>query len=98
MQHSRTVSVRLGLVLLTLLIALAACQSGPRTQDEVPRIAPRVLKDRLDAGDDILVVDARSAAEYAEQHIPGAISLPLSELEARMDELPRDREIVFYCT
>jgi rhodanese-related sulfurtransferase len=57
-----------------------------------------VLRDRLDAGDDIVVVDARSAGEHAQEHIPGAISLPLSELEARMDELPRDQEIVFYCT
>jgi rhodanese-related sulfurtransferase len=83
---------------LVLLLALAACQARPRTQDEVPRMAPSVLKDRLDAGDDVLVVDARSAGEYAQEHIPGAISVPLSDLEARMDDLPRDQEIVFYCT
>jgi rhodanese-related sulfurtransferase len=97
LKHSKA-RARLGLVLLTLLLALAACQAQPRTQDEVPRIAPSVLKNRLDSGDNILVVDARSADEYAQEHIAGAISVPLSDLEARMSELPRDQEIVFYCT
>ena len=98
MKPFRTTSARLALVGLVLLLALAACQSRPQTQDEVPRMAPSVLKDRIDAGDDILVVDARSAGEYAQEHIAGAISVPLSDLEARMNELPRDQEIVFYCT
>lgn len=98
MEASKKTSVRLGIVLLTLLIALSACQARPRTQNEVPRIAPSVLKQRLDAGERLLVVDARSSGEHAEAHIPGAISVPLSELEARLNELPRDQEIVFYCT
>ncbi len=50
------------------------------------------------SGEDILVVDARSAGQYAAQHIPGSISVPLNEVEARLDEFPRDQEIVFYCT
>ena len=98
MEESRYISVRFGIALLALLLALSACGAGPRNQDEVPRIAPSVLKERLDAGDSLLVVDARSSDEYAAAHIPGAISLPLSDLEARMDELPRDQEIVLYCT
>jgi 3-mercaptopyruvate sulfurtransferase SseA len=98
LKQSRNVSVRLGLVLLALVLGLAACQSRPQNQDEVPRMAPSVLKNRLDAGDNILVVDSRSKAEYDELHIPGAISIPLSDLEARMDELPHDQDIVFYCT
>ena len=99
METSRNMEVRLGFALLALLIALSACgASSPQSQDEVPRIAPSALKERLDAGDSLLVVDARSSDEYAAAHIPGAISVPLSDLEARMDELPRDQEIVFYCT
>lgn len=99
MEKSRNMGVRLGFALLVLLIALSACgASSPQSQDDVPRIAPSVLKERLDAGESLLVVDARSSDEYAAAHIPGAISVPLSDLEARMDELPRDQEIVFYCT
>lgn len=88
--------MRLGLVLLALVLTLAACQARPRTQDQVPRMALSVLRNRLDAGEDIVVADARSLGEYRQLHIPGAISIPLSELEARMDELPRGETIVFY--
>ncbi len=98
LEKSRNMSIRFGVALLALLIALSACGASPRNQDEVPRIAPSILKERLDAGESLLVVDARSSDEYAAAHIPGAISVPLSDIEARMDELPRDQEIVFYCT
>jgi 3-mercaptopyruvate sulfurtransferase SseA len=94
---SRKITVWLG---IALLMALSACQAQPTAQNEVevPRIAPSVLKERLDAGESVLIVDARSSDAYAERHIAGAISVPLSDLEARLDELPRDQEIVFYCT
>ena len=89
-------------ILLVGTLLLAACggsASGvPTNQDDVPRISTQDLKQKLDGGAQILVVDARSAAEYAERHIEGAISVPLSEVEARLDEFPRDQEIVFYCT
>lgn len=43
------------------------------------------------------VVDVRPGAEFAAGHIPGAVHLPLAELERRLAELPRDQEIVAYC-
>ncbi len=46
---------------------------------------------------DYLLVDVREVGEYESEHIPGAKLLPLSELEGRLDELPEDRELVFYC-
>jgi 3-mercaptopyruvate sulfurtransferase SseA len=98
LDRSRKNSVRCAIALLALLIGLSACQARPQTQNEVPRIAASALKERLDAGESVLIVDARSSDEYAEAHIPGAISVPLSDLEARLDELPRDQDIVFYCT
>jgi rhodanese-related sulfurtransferase len=44
------------------------------------------------------VFDARSRAAYDQEHVPGAISLPLSELAERLDEVPRDRLAIFYCS
>ncbi|SDJ74926.1 ArsR/SmtB family transcription factor [Nonomuraea jiangxiensis] len=44
-----------------------------------------------------LVVDVRSPADYAAGHVPGAISLPLAELRDRLDELPKEAEIIAYC-
>lgn len=46
---------------------------------------------------DVLFVDARSQAEFNTAHIKGAVSLPVDEVEARLSELPKDKEIVFYC-
>lgn len=45
----------------------------------------------------VTVLDVRPPEEYEAGHIPGAVSVPLSELEQRLAEFPRDREIVAYC-
>ena len=45
----------------------------------------------------VIVLDVRPAEEYQAGHIPGAISIPLEELEQRLSELPQDQEIVAYC-
>lgn len=51
---------------------------------------------RMQAGD-VTVLDVRPADEFAAGHVPGARSIPLKELRARLEELPRDQEIVAYC-
>jgi rhodanese-related sulfurtransferase/DNA-binding transcriptional ArsR family regulator len=51
---------------------------------------------RAEAGD-VIVIDVRPAEEYAAAHIPGAVSIPLDELPARLDALPQGSEIVAYC-
>jgi len=45
----------------------------------------------------VTVLDVRPEEEYRAGHIPGAISIPLTELKARLTELPKDRDIVAYC-
>lgn len=45
----------------------------------------------------VTVVDVRPEDEFAHGHVPGAISIPLEELEQRLGDLPEDREIVAYC-
>jgi rhodanese-related sulfurtransferase/DNA-binding transcriptional ArsR family regulator len=54
------------------------------------------LRSRLKSGSAV-VVDVRPAAEYAAGHIAGAVSIPYDEIEDRLNELPRDKEIVAYC-
>lgn len=51
---------------------------------------------RVRAGE-VTVIDVRTAEEYASGHLPGALSVPVAELEARLTELPVDRRIVAYC-
>lgn len=46
---------------------------------------------------EVLVLDVRPVEEFRAGHIPGARSMPVSELKRRVAELPRDKEIVAYC-
>ncbi len=45
----------------------------------------------------VIVLDVRPVEEFRSGHIPGAISIPLRELEQRLSELPKKQEIVAYC-
>jgi membrane protein DedA with SNARE-associated domain len=65
------------------------------------RITPDELKQRLDAGDTtVVVIDTRSALDVgvAPFAIRGALRIPAEEIERRHQEVPRDREIVLYCS
>lgn len=64
--------------------------------DGFDRLTRGELLERVERGD-VLVLDVRPTAEYAAGHIPGALSVPLEELEARLGELSTDTEIVAYC-
>jgi rhodanese-related sulfurtransferase len=46
---------------------------------------------------EVTVLDVRPPEEYRAGHIPGAFSIPVDELKARLKELPKDREVVAYC-
>ncbi len=54
------------------------------------------LVDRVEEGE-VTLIDVRPREEYEAAHLPGAISVPLEELDERIDELPDDREIAAYC-
>jgi rhodanese-related sulfurtransferase len=61
------------------------------------RIPISDLKKKLDAGKNIVVVDVRETKEIKEGGaIPGAVHMPIGEIEKRTGELPRNADIVFY--
>ncbi len=55
------------------------------------------LKKRLDAGEDIQIIDVRQPDEYAFAKIEGAKLIPLGEIAARMNEIDEKRETVVHC-
>ncbi|MDP9528360.1 ArsR/SmtB family transcription factor [Pseudomonas protegens] len=59
-------------------------------------ISREELRQRLQEGA-ITLLDVRSPQEFAQGHLPGAINIPLEELEQRLAELAADQELVAYC-
>lgn len=67
-----------------------------KKRDSLEPVSRAELLRRKKAGA-AFVIDVRPLDEFAAGHIPGAVHLPLAELEGRLAELPRDQEIVAYC-
>ncbi len=78
------------------------CGIAPQAKEEpamkngVPQVSVQELKRRLDAGEDILVLDVREPFEYKIANIGGKL-IPQNEVPARLPEIDRDREIVVHC-
>jgi len=65
------------------------------------RITPDELKQRIEAGDQtVAIIDTRSALDIGLEPyaIRGALRIPAEEIDRRHQEVPRDREVVLYCT
>jgi phage shock protein E len=60
-------------------------------------IGPEYLIEKIETGEDFLLLDVRTPQENAAQEIEGSYLLPLQELGYRIDELPKNKEIVVYC-
>lgn len=63
----------------------------------IGRIEPKDLKARLDAGEDLVLLDVREAEELDICRIDGALHIPLSQFAQRYEELDRSRTIVCIC-
>ncbi|GEE02000.1 ArsR family transcriptional regulator [Gordonia spumicola] len=55
------------------------------------------LDDLMESGD-IVLIDVRSADDYARGHVPGAVSIPVADLDERIGELPADGDVIAYCS
>ena len=62
----------------------------------VPQITPQQLKARLDAGDDLFLLDVREVHERDICNIGGEL-IPKDTVENNLDRIPRDTEIIVYC-
>jgi hypothetical protein len=66
----------------------------------IARITPKELMDKLTARENISIVDLRQPMdiEAFPQMIPGALRIAMEEIEERHGEIPRDRDVVLYCS
>jgi rhodanese-related sulfurtransferase len=66
------------------------------TTQTVPRISVVELKDMLDAGKSVMIVDVRGKDSFDAQRIRGAVSMSTKDPTTRWEDLPRDQAIVLY--
>lgn len=95
---------------IAMLAVWALVQAPPQPPAQQPRFpvdpatgraigatetAPDAVKQALDAGQKIVIIDVRPAAAFEKETIPGAINIPLSQVESRLPEFSKDTTLVF---
>ena len=98
----------LGGGLLVLLLVPLACYIGWKLYNrqrflrrlQIARITPEELKEKIDAGEDVIILDLRHALDFEAQPetIPGALHMDAAELEEAYEVIPHNREIVLFCS
>ena len=84
--------VATSIVALTLSAGAALAQEG-----KTERIAISELKSKLESGEEFLLIDVREDRELEEDGaIPGAIHIPVADLDERMKDIPKNIRLVFY--
>jgi rhodanese-related sulfurtransferase len=72
-------------------------QAGHEFDETVETIKPEQVKRFLDAGEKLVLIDLRPLKEFKENRLPGSRSIPITELERRLGEIPRTGRVVLYC-
>lgn len=65
--------------------------------DDAPRISLADAKKDFDAGN-VVFVDTRAATSYKQEHIKGALNIPMEAVEMRYKEIPAGKKIIAYCS
>jgi hypothetical protein len=87
-----------GAVLLAGTLAAASpALAGHTPGASFPTLRSDAVKRLLDVREPVVLVDMRKPAEYKAGHLPGAISLPITELERRYREIPKGPRVILYC-
>jgi DMSO/TMAO reductase YedYZ molybdopterin-dependent catalytic subunit/glyoxylase-like metal-dependent hydrolase (beta-lactamase superfamily II)/rhodanese-related sulfurtransferase len=76
---------------------MQAAEPRPDLVTRIERITAVTLAEQLGEAEPPLVLDVRTEAEWRERRIGRSINIPLSQLQSRLDEVPRDRPLVIHC-
>jgi hypothetical protein len=98
MRHAVILSTVIALIALPVL---AAGQSLPYPTDAqtgragAKEMTAAELKQKIDAGERVLVIEVRDVSFYEKETIPGAIHIPFANLQEALKDIPKDRTLVF---
>jgi membrane protein DedA with SNARE-associated domain len=101
-------AARMGGWLVVILAAALAAYIGWKYLERhrflrelrIARITPEELKQRLDSGEEITILDLRQSLDFEAdpETLPGAVHFDPDQLDHRHNQIPRDRSVVLYCT
>jgi len=83
-------------IIIVALASTAALAEAPELT-EAPSISASELHERRESGTAPLVIDVRTAGEYASGHIPGAVNIPFDEVAQRISEIDAPEGVALYC-
>jgi phage shock protein E len=82
----------------TIFILNPGNSENPGAQTaSTPLLTPAEYQDQFGSGTEHLLLDVRTPEEFEEEHIASAVNINVEDLEAHLDEIPRDIPVVLYC-
>lgn len=94
MKNTLTISI-ISLIFLTLVSQGFAMQ--PMSSSKIILLTPEQAQEYIKKTKDLYLLDVRTPAEYLEKKLDGSTLIPLQELDMRLSEIPKDKEILVYC-
>jgi rhodanese-related sulfurtransferase len=99
MTSDRRTKARPGALFLLpwLTLVPASLLAGHGVEDSIDTIQADRVKRLLDSGAKLVLIDLRPAKEFQENRLPGARSIPITDLPKRFEEIPKTGQVVLYC-
>ena len=91
------IKIYLGLLLWLSLFHAVPLFAGHGVEDSVDNLPVGRVKQLMDAGEKLILIDMGPAKEYQQSRLPGAHSLPLAELANRFGKIPKSGRGCVYC-
>ena len=87
----------IAILFCTVVFSRSATEAG-HDDEYIETIPAARIKAMLDAGEKIVFVDLRSTSDFQKSRLPGARSIPISELQKRYQEIPKSGRVILYCS
>lgn len=69
----------------------------PTTSNKIILLSPAQAQEYIRKTENLFLLDVRTQAEHRENNITGSVLIPLHELPSRLNDIPKDKEILIYC-
>jgi rhodanese-related sulfurtransferase len=97
MNRKKLLVLTLGIIAVSAVLIYYTQTQPPSTTISYGDVTVEEAKSLIESNSSLIILDVRTREEYDSGHIDGAILIPVSELEDRLDELSKEEELLIYC-